>query len=290
MSKPIKNIKKAIWLTSMNHYPTTLDDMKLLISLVDKMNILRNCDLDYISEMTYQGLNIMYAILRITNKIYTKHSDHIVEKILVGSFRKLISEIDNEVLVDQMIQDFNYFVTLMVRKHYPNMQARSLTEELIMYLKNTFRSPFYKTHLSSAYSTNEFYSQNRVFFDKLAIKLIKYLDFYLKPTYLNMKVLIDTIFDENVINTRLDQIEKNLEKYIDLEKLFQEDCTELDIYCEEKCNDNALVKSSYCTRDELSPDDTIDTLKELPKKIEIDEKKKDKILPKRPRLSSLSLT
>ena len=69
----IKSIEKADWFKTMDDYPKTLNHMKLFIVIIDKMNVFANINLDNIHEMDAKRLNLIYAILRITNTIFNNY-------------------------------------------------------------------------------------------------------------------------------------------------------------------------------------------------------------------------
>ena len=117
---PIKYIDQATWLKTIEHYPKTISHMKLLVSIVDKIGIFDNLNLTETCEMNADKLNILYAILRIMNKVFNKYVDYVVKKI----FRDGLEEIFNcthltyyDLFFDQLTQDIDHFVCSLLRNN-----------------------------------------------------------------------------------------------------------------------------------------------------------------------------
>ena len=86
---PIYHVENATWLKTVIHYPRTVGQMKLLISIVDKMGIFNKFNLNLISQMSGHRLNILYAVLRIINKLFNKYSDYVVKKIFIDKLKQI---------------------------------------------------------------------------------------------------------------------------------------------------------------------------------------------------------
>lgn len=244
--KQIKNIEKTIWFRTINYYPKTMDDIKLLFMIVDKINIFHEYDLSMISEMNEKSLDIIYAILRITNKIFTKYSEHVVKKIFVNKFKKLLIEKYNvtknlSFLMDQMIQDFEHFVSIIVKK-YRIFTQDTIKYELTKYIKNTFSNRFYKNCIKKLSSNIEtdFYLKHDLIIDQITKDFISYTEENITSIYITMRFLLDNIFSNHNNVDQMDEIKNTLNKYINLDELFMENCMELDIYGDEKFNDDII--------------------------------------------------
>ena len=242
----IKYIDQALWLKTIEHYPKTVGHMKLLISIVDKMGIFTAFDLVRTSEMDSTKLNILYAILRITNKIYTKYVDHVVTKILVPQFGEIfsghfyISSCYEQLFFDQLVQDIDHFVCLTTLTYYPNMVGSIIKNKLVEHIKCTLQKAFYKNVMKKIFyhMGNEFYSKYDNIFTKMATDYVDYSEKTLKGPYTTMKTFLETIFNQNCTHTKtVSEIINSLEKHINLPSLFNENCMEIDIYCEQKLDD-----------------------------------------------------
>jgi len=239
----IKHIEQANWFRSMDHYPKTVDHLKLLISIVDRIGVFNNFELAKTSDMNKQSLNIMYAILRITNKVFNKYSDYVVKKIFVDQLKQLFKPTPSDTydfFMDQLIQDIDYFVSLIIKSHYPKLDINYISGKFITYLQTTFKNSFYMQIVKKLnYDIDDvFYIK----YDQLIKKIIK--DFVrhtistLHDTYDTMIIFLGKIFDHQCSDRMIHQIIVALKKYIDLDSLFKEQCMEIDVYCDQKLDDD----------------------------------------------------
>lgn len=238
----IKNISYATWFRTMDHYPKTIGHMKLLISIVDRTGIFDDFDLSKISNMDENKLNIIYAVLRIMNKVYTSYLDYVVKKI----FRDGLTDIFTcthltcyDLFFDQLTQDIDHFVCLIVKKDYPNMNEKIIKNKFVDYLRHTFEKLFYKNMIKKLYYDidDTFYEENNELFNAIIREFIYYTKNTLSETYETMKIFLHKIFDHKCSSEMLNEITTALKKHIDLKSLFKENCTEIDVYCEQKLDD-----------------------------------------------------
>lgn len=243
----IKNINGAGWFKTMDHYPETIGHMKLLLSIFDKMDIFNDFDIIKISEMNQKKLNILYAILRIMHKVFNKYLDHVVKKI----FRNRLKEIfavnttnmkntsNYDIFFDQLTQDIDHFVSEFVKIQYPILEEKNVKNEFINYLRLTFEKFFYRTtmkKMSYNMEDNFFWKHDDVFVIMMK-EFIEYTEETISETYKSMKIFLDTIFDDKCSEEMLQEIIAALKKHIDLRSLFGESCVEIDIYCEQRLDD-----------------------------------------------------
>jgi hypothetical protein len=257
----IKCIENANWFKTLNHYPKTVGQMRLLISIFDKINIFRDFDISLTSTMSEKKLNILYAILRITNKMYVKYSAHVVTKIINDKFKRTLvnlaprsntehlGEVLPDLFFDQLTQDMDYFVNTIIRTHYPNIHTKTVKFKLIEHTKELFKKPFYEGILSKLPNdiTNQFFLKNDKLFTDIVKEFITYTKLTLETTYNSMKLFATNIFNETEVPHTINDINKSLIKHIDLRQLFSETCIESEVYSEYKIHDDTHkreVKSS----------------------------------------------
>ena len=240
---PIKYIDQALWLKTIEHYPKTVGHTKLLISIVDKMGIFTAFDISTTSEMDTPRLNILYAVLRISNKLYSKYLDHAVKKILVPklvgifyeNFHKNPSQ--KQIFIDQFVQDMDHFVSMTVSTCFPMMIPSIIKNKLIEYLKVTFQKDFYKNVMRKM-CMHDFYSKHDNVFNQIVNDYITYSCKTLDEPYKTMKNFLELIFNINPNYAKpINDIVASLEKHINLTNLFNEHCMELDVYCEQKLHE-----------------------------------------------------
>ncbi|XWV24968.1 putative ORFan [Tupanvirus deep ocean] len=238
----IRNISHAIWLKTMEHCPKTVGHMKLLVSIVDRMGIFDKFDLSKTSEMDADKLNILYAVLRITNKVFNKYLDFVVRKI----FRDGLQEIFEcthltyyDLFFDQLSQDIDHFVCLTIKIDYPNISQESVKNKFIEYLRITFKKTFYVNIIKKLeYDVSDnFYEKYNNLFTQMAQEFITYTKEFLAETYETMKIFLDKIFEPQCSEEMQNDIINALNEHIDLKALFEENCMEIDIYCEQKLDD-----------------------------------------------------
>jgi len=242
----IKNIKQASWFCTMEHYPKTVGHIKLLVSIVDKIGIFKKFDLAKTSDMEPNKLNILYAILRITNKVFNKYLDYVVRKIFRDGLKEIFSckkLTYYDLFFDQLTQDLDHFVCYIIKTQYPQLIEQS-TEQLVKnkmvdFFHSNFRKIFYQNIMKKlSYDVgDDFYKENDKLFQSMAQEFVLYTKETLTDTYDTMKIFLDKIFNPDCSDTMLDEIFSALKKHIDLETLFEENCMEIDIYCEQKLDD-----------------------------------------------------
>lgn len=242
--RKIKYIEQAVWFKTMEHYPKTIGQMKLLISITDKIGIFDKFDLVMTSEMESKKLNILYVVLRITNKAFNKYLNYAIKKLFRKEFKQILAQhFPNtyyfNLFSDQFIQDLDHFVCSVIKTNYPGMDQTTIKEKLCEYLKSTFQKTFYENIMNkiSYHIGNEFYVEHDDFLEKLIANFIKYTNDTLGETYEMMFMFLEKIFSPNCSYQTINKIINSLEKYIDIKHLFKENCMEIDIYSEQKLDD-----------------------------------------------------
>ena len=252
--KKIKHINQAFWFRTMEHYPKTVGHMKLLVSIIDRVGIFNNFDLVVTSEMDAKKLNILYAILRIMNKVFNKYLDHVVKRIFRNNLKQIFKQNDSKtshynLFMEQLTQDIDHFICFIIKTDYPNMDTAKIKLKFIDYLKNTFQKNFYENIMKKiSYNIGSvFYTKNDQRFVNIIDQFILYTQQTLDETHESMTIFLEKIFNKNCTPHILNEIISSLEKHIDLSNLFNENCMEIDIYSEQKLDD------------ELENSDTLET-------------------------------
>ncbi len=238
----IKHMDDASWFKTINHYPQTFGHLELLVSVVDRMGIFDNFDISKICQMDEYKLNIFYAILRITNKVFNGYVDFTVKKIFIHNLMQLFpcNEITAyDLFFDQLTQDLDHFVCITFKSMYPKMDESIIKLKFINYLKSNFDKNFYKNILKKLnyLMDKNFYSKNDKFFSSIIHEFVSYTKETLTETYETMTLFSVRIFDTNCSRKTTNEIIDSIKKHINLDSLFNEYCMELDIYCEQKLDD-----------------------------------------------------
>lgn len=233
--KQIKNMGQTTWFRSTQCYPTTITQLKLMISIVDKFHIFDNFCLDSVIDMSSTKLDILYAVLRITNKLFNGYSDYVVNKIFCDRLREIfvctkLSHYD--MFFDQLSQDIDYFVCNGIK--FRNLHMPIVKNAFIKYLDKIFNKPFYlSTMRKLSYRVDiDFYKKHNIMLESIIIEYIHYTESILSETYDTMKLFLEIIFSDCSADS-VASIHECLEKHIDLADLINEYCMELDIYVEQ---------------------------------------------------------
>ena len=284
----IKNIEKAQWLKNVSHYPETIENLRLLISLLDNVGIFDGFDLGKVSDMSGNKLNIIYAVLRVTNKTYNIYLDHVVKKIFRNQIKDLLDHYYVTVesskntnyqtlLKDQLTQDLDHFVNTIIKSQYPKLNKHAIKREFIKYIKNVFSSTFYidlMAKMTIDISNNNFYEKNDKIFTTIINDFIFYTNNYLTGMCNNMIMYLDKIFDTECTQDSVYEIMKILTKQFDLSIILRESCIEMDIYSEQRINDDIIKnhkqkKIQYNNKKKkYSPNDNLRFVKHMDLKIQ----------------------
>lgn len=241
--KKIKYIESASWFKTMEHYPKTVGHVKLLVSIVDKVGIMDRFNLQQMSDMNSDKLNIFYAILRIMNKIFNKYLDYAVKKIFMERFQKIFATkmdlTNNELFFDQLTQDIDHFVCYTTKSYFPNMNETIIKNKFVSYLRTTFNKIFYGniTKKIGIQFNDKFFMKYDPTFTLMINEFVNYSKDVLKETFETMKLFLEKIFSKDCTTQTINDIIKSLEKHIDLKSLFNEECMEIAIYSEQKLDD-----------------------------------------------------
>ena len=240
-SEKIVNIKNAEWLRTITHYPRTVEQMKMLVSVLDKVGITNKYDLSMTQSMNSENLNIFYAILRIVNKVFNGYLDYVVRKIFICGLKDLFVCTDlvlYDLFFDQMTQDFYHFIPLMINLYPNKTDVLIIKKHFCDYLRTSFSKPFYEELITKLdYDiTENFYVENNQFFLNMTQNFLEYTHQCLSETNESMDIFLEEIFNSDCSRETIDNILECLKQHIDLDNIFEESCVEIDIYSELKLN------------------------------------------------------
>lgn len=246
----ILHIDSSEWFTNLEYYPKTIEQMLLFISIIDKIGITSKYDILLTYDMSCNKLDVLYAVLRIMNKIFNKYLDFVVRKIFRRNFKRAFACSDlryHGIFMDQLTQDIDNFVCSTLKQYQLEMDVDVIAFQTIEYLKQIFSKTFYESTLRKlSYRLDDnFYEHNYSLFFNTVKEFINYTEETLSETYDTMKIFLDAIFSYNCTDEMVAEIKTSLGKYIDLKSLFKEKCMELDIYSEQKLDDES-ENEEYC--------------------------------------------
>lgn len=236
------HIDSAYWLKTMEHYPETVEEFKLLISIFDKTEIFKKFDLDQIINMNGDKLNILYATLRILNKMFNKYLDHVVKKI----FKIRLEEIFicnhltyYDLFFDQIVQDIDSFICSQIYLLWDDFpsdipKCKIILEKLIDYLTRTFQKDFYQDigKKLEYQLDHDYLNKNMEILSTIVEDYIVYTKETLAETYLIMSLFLEKIFGQHCDENIIKEIISALDKHFNLDELLNEQCTEIQIYYE----------------------------------------------------------
>lgn len=191
--------------------------------------------------MDENQLNVFYAILRITNKVFNGYLDNVVKKIFCDRLKEIFrcTNINAyDIFFDQMTQDMDHFVCAIVELYYPSFDINTVKTKFINYLRSNFEKNFYKNIFKKLnYQRKKLFNENNdKIFSLIIFEFVKYTNEILNETYSSMELFCFKIFDKKCSSLTVKEITESIQKHIDLNILFQEKCLEIDIYCEQKMN------------------------------------------------------
>jgi len=239
----IKYIGKSTWFQTMEHYPQTISQLSLLVSIVDKAGIFKKYDLALTKNMDGRQLNILYAILRIANNIYNTYSEHSVKKIV--DRLKIVFKSDIEPnnyfdrLIDQLMQDIDHFICITIKNHFYKMEKINLKKDFIRYFQLTLQRTFYTDCLKKINVTinSHFFETHLKLFTNITKEFISYTNENLFEPYNVLEQWLDKIFSPHCTQTCIKEVTHSIQKSINISDLLTESCMEIDIYSEVKLDE-----------------------------------------------------
>ena len=243
----IKYIEQASWLKTMDHYPKTIGQIKLLVSIFDKIGLFNKFNLSEIGTMESKRLNILYAVLRIMNKVFNKYLDEIIKNFYNDIYKKMFGNMithqnDYDLIIDQLLQDTDHFVCTLIRSHYPDLTSALVKNKFVEHLKCTFQKSFYKNLFKKYNITYSIFDKYQNLFSEMSNEMVKITFNSLNQTYKSMKLFLDKIFSPECSYQTIINIMNLIESKVNLEELFNYNTPEVDIYSEQKIDDDIVRK------------------------------------------------
>jgi len=220
--REIINIHEAEWFQTMDYCPSTLNHMKIFIDIVDRMQILKPYNLDLMVVMDRRRLDIIFALLKITNKFFNGYNEQLIRKILKPHFIKIFDIDKHSILMDQLIQDSESVITDYVSTSYPNLSTSGLESILSLHLKQTLEGDFYKKALV-AYPIS---------ITNMVSDVITYTIKSMKDIHVTIHVFLSDVFSEDTEENRIDQLIGLILNNMNFEKILYDDCADIDMYNE----------------------------------------------------------
>lgn len=224
----IKKISYTKWFKTMDYYPKTISEFKLLLVYIDSLNLFNHYDLSTLANMDQMALDSIYLILRISNNIFNKFSDSCIKDVFINDIDKIFQTSDTDEFLsiqDQFYQDIYYFISNYVKTIKVNFDEIHLSTHLESFFTTLFNNNFYHPLFKNLQEKKS----KIVLLSQKATNFIKYINTNLIGIYNNMKLLSNMIFYQNNYNLSY------LENIVDLNEILQE-TEELKIYYEEKNN------------------------------------------------------
>lgn len=240
----LENIEFTNWFKTLEMYPKTVSEFSLLVKMVDRIGIFHDHDVTPIRCMDAEKLDIIYVVLKITNKIFNNYLSHVVENVFVYNLCEIFKCSDliyHEMFIEQLTQDVDDFVCTSIQNYFQKSNSPEIIEEtLISHLKQIFSQPFYLNIFDKlGYNCDShFYEENRAVITEIINEYLDYTNTELTETYTTMKYFIDMVFDSDSDPSKIQEIIATLENLIDVHELLTGDSSlEFDAYCEHLSND-----------------------------------------------------
>ena len=229
------NIYKAEWFQTVTYCPRTLGQMKLFIEMVDKMKILKQYNLDLVVVMDNRRLNIIFALIKITNFFYHKFNYLLIKNILKPYYVRIFKIDKHSINMDQLIQDSSIIEYIMTV--FPEIDSFNITEILLTNLRQSLKSDFFKkTSLSDSLS-------NISIFRELSDEIVTYTIKSVRDIHTTMGVFLLDVFNEDIEDNRIDQIIGLILNNMNFEKILYNQCTDIAMYNEYIINDITNTKN-----------------------------------------------
>ena len=135
------------------------------------------------------------------------------------------------------------------KKDYPDLEFDDVKRKLLQFLRKTFKQTFYTQNmLKFGTDTNKLFtleSDNDIMIDMIVSEIMRLALDKISDMYSNMKIAVNKIFDTHVSQHEIINILKQIEKKIDINKLFHSECMEIDIYCEQSLDEEDFDTHYY---------------------------------------------
>jgi hypothetical protein len=238
--REIINIREAEWFQTMDYCPSTLNQLKIFIDVMDRMQILKPYNLDLVVVMDRRRLDIIFALLKITNKFFNGYNEQLIRKILKPHLMKIFDIDKHSILMDQLIQDSESVITNYVTTSYSsNLSPPGLESILSLHLKQVLEGDFYK----KAFVTYP------ISITDMVSDIVSYTIKSMKDIYITIHVFLSDVFSDDTEENRIDQLIGLILNNMNFEKILYDDCADIDMYNE--CYLNYVLDSKVNTNIQL---------------------------------------
>lgn len=235
----LTGLDSSLWLKTLCCYPQNISQLKVLIRLIDKVKLFNIYDLETLTTASGPKLDIVYASLRIMNKVFGNYLEEVVENIFLPVLEDVFPCTDliaHPLFMEQLRQDTDDFVCQTLHLITTSKFNKYFVQEQFWkHLKKIFNGNFYQDLINKLeYKIEEnFQSCHNAEINEMIDEFMSYTESTIMETYLTIKIFLDTVFDDRSDDSDAEnKIMASLQNIIDLENLFSESSTEIDIYCE----------------------------------------------------------
>lgn len=238
----IKNLSRTRYLQYLDPIPETIDHIKIMITLMDPLDLFSSYRIENIQQFSEHHLDLMYLSIRSNHCLFQKYLDNVLRYILIDNIMSIISCDDyhiQEQLEDQLSQDLIHIISLICKTSYRCIHPETFKAKLIQYLKQTWKQDFYKTSLPFKVS-NSFFAKHDDLFIDISNKFTKYTKEILDKSYESSQILVSKLFDgREDVESLLD----SFENLIDIDVVLDHDDHILPVYGETVLNSFKRAKS-----------------------------------------------
>lgn len=245
----IRHMNETIWFRQIDQYPKTVENMELLIYIVDKMGIFENFNMKCTEKMDANRLDLIYTILRITNREFEITVNKIVNKIFIPGLENIFEISDT--YLDQIIQDMDNFVCIILKKYYHKLETKFVLKKLLEYFNEIFKNRFYKKMAHPI--DNNFYTKNHHILHKISNEFVLTSKKKLDKLHHVMNLFLKKIFNPKTPYMVIAEINFTIQNNFDIRNLFEEECMEINIYCEQKMEEEL----EFITTESIEEEKTI---------------------------------
>ena len=230
----IINISQSIFFTnsdtSADYCPKTVDEMKLFFDIVDKTNIMNNYDLEKLINFSAMQLDALYTILRLVNKISNKFIEYAIKKIFMVNLSEIICELQsNECLQDQMTECMDFFICDTIKKQGINMDVHATFINYMSYLEKILKDNFFSSILKN---TDSLILDNENKIRMMVNDFVLCAKSNLEETNETLKSFLTSVMTDSSMD-QINNIMISISNHFELDKLYNEECMEIEIYGEQ---------------------------------------------------------
>lgn len=234
--KIIVNISEAEWFQTLDFCPMTLNQLKLFISITDKMKILNSYDINLMLTMDSKRLNLIFAVLKVTDKFIISYSEQLIKKILKPYYIELFNIDKHGMVMDQLIQDTEPLIMNYITTNFPEIHNDHL--DIALEFTKIIDNKFYKKAKLQNLDINNSNTKIRKTYDKFLERIIIYTTKSMRDIYDTMHKFMMEIFDDDTTDERINDLIYIIVNDMHFEQIQNDSFSDIDIYYEYYCNDD----------------------------------------------------